>query len=56
MNTLNYKNDNIQELNKHEISNVNGGIFWAAVGAIATAVFLYDAVSDMHAGFVENYR
>ena len=46
----------VQELNKKDLKVTEGGSIWRFLGPIGVAIAVYDALSDMHEGFVENYK
>jgi hypothetical protein len=55
---MNLEKLNLVELNAQEVQETEGGLLWYQIaGAIITAaIATYDAVSDMHAGYVEAYK
>ena len=47
---------NLQEMSLQEKKKTDGGSIWRILGPIGIAIAVYDALSDMHEGFVENYK
>ena len=50
------KMKNLQEMSLQEMKETEGGSIWRFLGPIGIAIAVYDALSDMHEGFVENYK
>ena len=50
------KMKNLQEMSLQEMKKTEGGSIWRFLGPIGIAIAVYDALSDMHEGFVENYK
>ena len=54
---MNLNNLNLVELNVQEAVEVDGGAwYYIAAAIISGAVAAYDAISDMHEGYVEAYN
>lgn len=54
---MNLENLNLVELNAQEVQSTDGGVWYHVAGwVIGAAIATYDAISDMHEGYVEAYN